>query len=191
MHRYFLVYKPFNTLSQFTREGPDDITLDDLGYEFPADVYPVGRLDKDSEGLLLLTNDNELKTRYLSPKTKTPKTYWVQVEGSVTNEALKQLAAGVTLSDKGKSYRTLPAKARRLDAEPELPPRNPPIRFRKEIPTSWLELTIVEGKNRQVRRMTAAVGFPTLRLVRAAIGDLRLGKLQPGEVKSIPQPKAL
>lgn len=189
MPQYFLLYKPYNTLSQFTPEAPGDATLSDLGFPFPPDVYPVGRLDKDSEGLLLLTNDNALKTRYLDPKSKTPKTYWAQVEGLVTDEALATLAKGLVLHDKGKTYRTLPATAHRLDAEPALPPRNPPIRYRKEIPTSWLELRIVEGKNRQVRRMTAAVGFPTLRLVRAAIGTLRLDGLQPGEVRSIRRPE--
>ncbi|RYY41675.1 MAG: pseudouridine synthase [Chitinophagaceae bacterium] len=187
MFHYYLTYKPFNTLCQFTPEGPGDQTLADLGFDFPPDVYPVGRLDKDSEGLLLLSNDNALKTRYLDPKSKTPKTYWAQLEGEVTRDALAALCAGVTLSDKGKSWRTLPARAARID-EPQLPARNPPIRFRKEIPTSWIELTIVEGKNRQVRRMTAAVGFPTLRLVRAAIGPLRLNGLRPSEVRSIPRP---
>ncbi|RYY84160.1 MAG: pseudouridine synthase [Chitinophagaceae bacterium] len=188
MFHYFITYKPFNTLCQFTPEGPEDQTLAHLHFDFPPDVYPVGRLDKDSEGLLLLTNDNALKTRYLDPKSKIPKTYWAQVEGEITDDALAALAQGVSLSDKGRSWRTLPAKARRLP-EPALPPRNPPIRYRKDIPTSWIELTIVEGKNRQVRRMTAAAGFPTLRLVRAAVGPVPLGDLQPGEVRAIARPK--
>ncbi|RYZ16169.1 MAG: pseudouridine synthase [Chitinophagaceae bacterium] len=191
MLHYFLVYKPFNTLSQFTPEAPGDQTLGDLGFSFPDDVYPVGRLDKDSEGLLLLTNDNKLKTRYLDPKSKTPKTYWAQVEGVISDEAITALRGGITINEKGKTYRTLPALARRLDEEPELPPRNPPVRYRKEIPTSWVELTLVEGKNRQVRRMTAAVGFPTLRLVRAAIGPLHIGRLQPGEVRVIKRPQGM
>ncbi|RYY99623.1 MAG: pseudouridine synthase [Chitinophagaceae bacterium] len=189
MLHYYLVYKPYDVLSQFTPDAPGDRTLADLGYAFPPDVYPVGRLDKDSEGLLLLTNDNHLKTRYLDPKSKTPKTYRAQVEGSITPAALEQLSRGVTITVNGKAYATLPARVRLLEPAPAVPDRNPPIRFRQSIPTSWIELAIVEGKNRQVRRMTAAVGFPTLRLLRVAIGDLQLGDLQPGEVRPIGRPR--
>ena len=176
-------------LCQFTAEQEGDVTLKELNYAFAPDVYPVGRLDKDSEGLLLLTNDNYLKTKYLEPVSKTPKTYLVQVEGAITPEAIQQLAKGVNISVNGKPYRSLPAKVQ-IVAEPEwLPERHPPIRFRKEQPTSWIEITIVEGKNRQVRKMTAAVGFPTLRLVRIGIAGLTLQGIQPGEVKEIKKPK--
>ena len=187
MFRYFLIYKPFGMLSQFTREG-DHATLADLGFEFPRDIYPVGRLDADSEGLLLLTNDNYLKTKLLEPRNKHSRTYYVQVEGQVTEEACIALRSGVTISINGKSYKTLPAKASPID-EPPLPERNPPIRFRKNIPTSWVSVTLHEGKNRQVRRMTAAVNFPTLRLVRWAIGKISLGDYpdnkNPGKVWEI------
>jgi len=189
MHRYFLLYKPFGVLSQFTPDQPGDRTLSDLVNGLPADVYPVGRLDKDSEGLLLLTNDNVLKTRYLEPRHKVAKSYWVQVEGDITQEALDRLAAGVSIRVNGKLLKTAPARVRRLHPEPLLPPRNPPIRFRKSVPTSWIEVAITEGKNRQVRRMTAATGFPTLRLVRATIGPLCLEGLQPGELREVPRPR--
>lgn len=167
-------------LSQFSREG-DHATLADLDFEFPKDVYPVGRLDADSEGLLLLTNDNFFKTRLLDPKQRHFRTYYVQVEGEITPEACAELAAGVTISINGKKHHTLPARAEAI-LEPALPDRNPAVRFRKNIPTSWLALSLHEGKNRQVRRMTAAVGFPTLRLVRWSIDDYELGEMQPGEV---------
>ena len=172
MFRYFLIYKPFGMLSQFSREG-EHATLADLDFSFPKDIYPVGRLDADSEGLLLLTNDNYLKTKLLEPRNLHERTYYVQVEGEITNEACERLAEGVTISINGKSYLTLPAKASPLE-EPILPERNPPIRFRKNIPTSWVSITLHEGKNRQVRRMTAAVGFPTLRLARWSIGKISL-----------------
>ena len=185
MFRYFLIYKPFGMLSQFSREG-DHATLADLDFSFPKDIYPVGRLDADSEGLLLLTNDNYLKTKLLEPRNRHKRTYYVQVEGEITKEACHQLADGVKISINGKSYQTLPASASKLD-EPALPERNPPIRFRKNIPTSWVSVTLHEGKNRQVRRMTAAVGFPTLRLVRWAIGKINLADFsaegaKPGDV---------
>ncbi|CAG5005747.1 Ribosomal large subunit pseudouridine synthase E [Dyadobacter sp. CECT 9275] len=170
-------------LSQFSREG-EHATLADLNFTFPKDVYPVGRLDADSEGLLLLTNDNRLKTRLLDPKNKHPRTYYVQVEGNVNNEACEKLRAGVEISVDGKKYKTLPAVTNTIEV-PELPERNPPVRFRKSIPTSWLALSLYEGKNRQVRRMTAAVGFPTLRLVRYAIGKVSLADfeaIEPGGV---------
>jgi 23S rRNA pseudouridine2457 synthase len=185
---YYAIYKPFGMLSQFSREG-DHPTLADLDYTFPKDVYPVGRLDADSEGLLLLTNDNFFKTRLLDPKQRHYRTYYVQVEGEITDEACARLADGVTISINGKKHVTLPARAVSI-AEPSLPERLPPIRFRKQIPTSWLALSLHEGKNRQVRRMTAAVGFPTLRLVRWSIGNFELGELQPGDVQEITQPEA-
>lgn len=180
---YYLIYKPFNMLSQFSSEG-DRATLAQLG-NFPKDVYPLGRLDADSEGLLILTNDKELNHRLLNPKFKHQRTYWAQVDGAITPEAVQKLSQGVIITVDGKAYKTLPAQAKLLSDEPVLPERVPPIRFRKSIPTSWVELTLHEGKNRQVRKMTAAVGFPTLRLVRVAIGKLILGRMQPGEVRKL------
>jgi len=180
MHRYFAVYKPFGMLSQFSPEG-DRQTLAALG-NFEKDVYPVGRLDADSEGLLILTNDKAMNAALLNPTEKHFKTYYAQVEGEITHSAIEKLESGVELKIKGKSHFTAPAQAVKM-VDPTLPLRNPPIRFRKNIPTSWLELRITEGKNRQVRRMTAAVGLPTLRLVRWAIEDLTLASFEAGEVR--------
>jgi 23S rRNA pseudouridine2457 synthase len=182
-HQYYIIYKPFGMLSQFSPEG-DKPTLAMLG-NFPKDVYPVGRLDSDSEGLLILTNDKTLNNRLLNPKFAHWRTYWAQVDGDVSEEALLKLRQGVTITVDGKPYATHQAKARKLETEPILPERNPPIRFRKNIPTSWIELTLHEGKNRQVRKMTASVGFPTLRLVRVSIENLKLNAMQPSEVKEI------
>ena len=168
-----LFNKPFNVLCQFTDEGQRRTLREFI--DIPA-IYPAGRLDYDSEGLLLLTDDGRLQQRIAHPRHKLPKTYWVQVEGNIDDAALRKLRGGVQLND-GK---TLPAQARALEA-PALWLRDPPIRTRKSVPDSWLELTIHEGRNRQVRRMTAAVGFPTLRLVRVRIGEWELGDLQPGE----------
>lgn len=178
MLRYFAIYKPFNLLSQFTDEG-NYAGLSSL-FSFPKDIYPIGRLDADSEGLLLLTNDNYLKTKLLDPQQNHPRTYYVQVEGVPTEEALQNLRQGVPIRIKKKEYLTRPAKVH-LIKNPELPDRNPPIRFRENIPTAWLEITLTEGKNRQIRRMTAKVGFPTLRLVRVAIEDVRLENQKPGD----------
>lgn len=170
-------------LCQFTdKEGR--ATLSDLG-KFPKDVYPVGRLDYDSEGLVLLTNDNELKHKLLEPKFKTPKTYLAQVERVPDEMALEKLRKGVVIERK----KTLPAKVKLLEKEPNLLPRFVPIRFRKNVPTAWLELTIYEGRNRQVRKMTAAVGHPTLRLVRIRIGNIELGTLQPCEFRNLSSEK--
>lgn len=183
MFKYYLAYKPYGVLNQFT----DDLgrpTLASL-YNFPKDVYAVGRLDIDSEGLLLLTNDKSINHKLLNPKFRHEKTYWVQVEGSITDKAIKKLEKGVIIKVEGKEYHTLPAKAFRFEKQPNLPERNPPIRFRKNIPTSWISLCIVEGKKHQVRKMTAAVGFPTLRLVRYQIQGLTLSDMQVGEVKEI------
>lgn len=167
--------KPFGVLCQFTdRSTPPRRTLAEFG--LPPDVYAAGRLDHDSEGLLLLTDDGALAHRLTDPRHKQPKTYWVQVEGDPGDEQLGSLRDGVTLNDGP----TRPAKVRRIDT-PALWPRDPPVRFRKSVPDAWLEMTITEGRNRQVRRMTAAVGLPTLRLVRVAIGEHRIGDLAPGQ----------
>jgi len=174
-------------LSQFSKEEEQQ-TLADLS-NFPKDVYPVGRLDSDSEGLLILTNDKELNHRLLNPKFKHERTYLSQVEGLITSQAIDQLCKGVTITIDGKPHQTFPAKARVLMMDPILPDRNPPIRFRKNSSTSWIELTLHEGKNRQVRKMTAAVGFPTLRLVRTAIEGIKLEGMKPGEVKELSKDK--
>jgi 23S rRNA pseudouridine2457 synthase len=172
-----LFNKPFNVLSQFTdKEGR--FTLAEF-IRVPR-VRPAGRLDYDSEGLLLLTDDGALQTRIAEPKHKLPKTYWAQVEGEPDAETLEELRRGVPLKD----GRTRPVEVHRI-REPELWPRNPPIRMRRNIPTAWIELTITEGRNRQVRRMTAAVGLPTLRLVRVAVGPYRLADLAPGEWREV------
>lgn len=165
--------KPFGVLTQFMdADGRETLK----NYIDIPKVYAAGRLDKDSEGLLLLTDDGKLQHKIANPKNKMEKTYWAQVDGEITQEAINQLAKGVVLKD----GLTKPAKARKI-AEPELWERNPPVRFRKNIPTSWVELIIKEGKNRQVRRMTAHVGFPTLRLVRVQIGDWKIDGLPLGE----------
>lgn len=180
--RYFILYKPYGMLSQFTEEAPGQLTLRALKPTLPKGVYPVGRLDKDSEGLLLLTNDNILNHKILDPRFRHRRTYLVQVEGIPSPEAIRRLQQGVAIkTDKG-PYQTLPARVRLLATPPELPEREPPVRFRASIPDSWIEITLTEGKNRQVRRMCAGVGYPVLRLVRIAIEGLNLGKMKPGEV---------
>jgi 23S rRNA pseudouridine2457 synthase len=174
MPRLILLNKPYDVLCQFTDEGSGRATLADFVHE--PGVYPAGRLDRDSEGLVLLTDDGRLQARITDPKFKTAKTYLAQVEGDVSEEALEALRRGVRLKD----GLTLPAEARRID-DPALWPRDPPVRFRKTVPDCWIELTIREGRNRQVRRMTAAVGHPTLRLVRWRVGDWTVEGLAPGE----------
>jgi 23S rRNA pseudouridine2457 synthase len=176
--RYFITYKPYGVLTQFTGEGP---TLASLG-AFPPEVYPVGRLDKDSEGLLLITDDKSLNHHLLNPRFGHQRTYWAQVEGIPTEEALARLRSGVTINVDGKDYKTKAALAKILDPPPILPERNPPIRYRASIPDTWIELTLIEGKNRQVRKMTAAVGFPTLRLVRFSMEKINISGMNSGEV---------
>ncbi|AFZ17362.1 pseudouridine synthase [Allocoleopsis franciscana] len=190
MYRYLLFYKPYNVLSQFTDQDASQLNRGTLKDYIPIpSVYPVGRLDRDSEGLLLLTNHGRLQHRLSDRRFCHPRTYWVQVERIPDEAALNQLRSGVVIQD----YHTRPALVQRLAEEPLLPPRQPPIRFRKTVPTSWLEITLTEGRNRQVRRMTATVGFPTLRIVRIAIGvagkkdltQLRLDGLEPGQWRDL------
>ncbi|MBL7665073.1 MAG: pseudouridine synthase [Bacteriovoracaceae bacterium] len=179
MSRYILFHKPYDVLSQFTPEEAGQKTLGD--FDLPKNIYPVGRLDRDSEGLLLLTDDADIQHRLTDPKFFHEKTYWVQVEGIPDQKSLDKLKSGVTIQD----YKTRPCQAKILSPAPEIPARNPPIRERKSIPTTWLEIILTEGKNRQVRRMTASVGFPTLRLIRVAIGKIRLDDLELGKWREI------
>jgi 23S rRNA pseudouridine2457 synthase len=179
-HQYIVFNKPFQVMSQFSPEVGKRV-LADFFPDLPKTVYPVGRLDYDSEGLLLLTDDKALTNYLLNPAFAHPRTYWVQVDGAITPEACRLLEAGVAIAVDGKPYRTRPAKATVLHhPPPDVPERNPPVRFRKSIPTSWLALTLTEGKNRQVRKMTAAVGFPTLRLLRYSVGGVTITGIPPG-----------
>jgi 23S rRNA pseudouridine2457 synthase len=178
---YYLFYKPFKVMSQFSAEG-DKETLANFFPDIRKDVYPVGRLDYDSEGLLLLTNDKQLNHRLLNPLFVHARTYWTQVEGIPTSEAIKKLQQGTIITIDGKPYKTKAAKAEWMKPAPDVPERNPPIRYRKDIPTSWLSLTLTEGKNRQVRKMTASVNLPTLRLIRYSIGKITIDNMQPGTI---------
>ena len=186
MHRYFIIYKPYLVLSQFTTDSSKHRTLKDV-FDVPHDVYAVGRLDNDSEGLLIITNDKVLNSRLLHPKNKHEREYWVQVEGAITTEAMRQLESGVVITVDGKAYLTKPCKVKLFGDAPAVPDRNPPIRFRKEIPTSWISITLTEGKNRQVKKMTAKVGFPTLRLIRHRIEGISLDNMQPGNIIEFPK----
>jgi 23S rRNA pseudouridine2457 synthase len=172
--------KPFGVLSQFGSDGSANRTLAEFG--FPREVYSLGRLDADSEGLLLLSDETGLNERLLHPRHAHRREYWVQVERVPSGEDLARLEKGVTVQGE----RTLPCRAWMLEPQPALPPRVPPIRFRKSVPDCWIALELTEGKNRQVRRMTAAIGFPTLRLIRMRIGGLTLGGLEPGKWRELP-----
>lgn len=180
MPRYIIFNKPFDVLSQFTPEDGAR-ALDSFG--LPKDVYPAGRLDKDSEGLLLLTDDGPLIEKLLNPKNEKPKTYWVLVERVPTEEELQKMRDGLQIED----YLTRPCQVKILEPQPDVPPRDPPVRFRKTVQDIWIEVRIVEGKNRQVRKMTAAIGHPTLRLIRMKIANLDLSGLSPGEWMEIPK----
>ena len=183
MHQYYVIYKPFQVLSQFTSsEGKR--TLKDF-FAVPADVYPVGRLDFDSEGLLILTNDTALNHRLLDPRFAHDREYWVQVEGTASPAAIRQLGLGVTINIDGKPYRTKPCSAAIISPSPPVPERFPPIRYRAQIPTSWIKMILREGKNRQVRKMTAGVGFPTLRLIRYRMEQITIEGLEPGEMRML------
>lgn len=179
--RYFLFYKPFQVLTQFSAEG-EKKTLAHYFKNIPKDIYPVGRLDYDSEGLLLLTNDKKLTSKLLEPKYQHRRNYWVQTEGVADDTACQKLCAGVHINVNGKIHQAMAAACHILMPEPILPERNPPIRFRKNSPTTWLSISLTEGKNRQVRKMTAAVGLPTLRLVRYSIGAVSIQQMQPGDI---------
>jgi len=182
MHQYYVVYKPFQVLSQFTsQEGKQ--TLKDF-FPVPGDVYPVGRLDFDSEGLLILTNDTALNHRLLNPRFAHEREYWVQVDGAITPEAIRTLESGVTITVDGKPYQTKRCIVQLFETPPAVPDRHPPIRYRANIPTTWIRMILTEGKNRQVRKMTAQAGFPTLRLLRYRIEKLELAGLKPGEMRS-------
>jgi 23S rRNA pseudouridine2457 synthase len=172
-------HKPYGVLSQFSKEEERQRTLAE--FAFPPGVYPVGRLDADSEGLLILSDEKAIVQRLLDPASAHPRTYWVEVEREPADVALLRLSRGVRLAD----HTTLPCVAVKLDPQPVLPARIPPVRFRKDIPTCWIAVTLHEGKNRQVRRMTAAIGHPTLRLLRIAVGTLTLGTLPPGTWKTL------
>lgn len=171
---YIALNKPYGVICQFSPAG-NHRTLSEFG--FPKGVYSVGRLDADSEGLLLLTNDNRFKTRLTDPRYGHPRVYAVQVERIPDASALDRLRRGVVIG----GYRTLPANVHRMESEPDIAPRDPPIRFRKNVPTCWIQVTLREGKNRQIRRMTAAVGYPTLRLIRLEIAGVGLNDLVPGK----------
>lgn len=173
--------KPYGVLSQFTSDGSRNRTLAEFG--FPKGVYALGRLDADSEGLLLLSDEGELNRRLLQPRHQHAREYWAEVERVPEAKSLDQLGRGVMVQGR----KTLPCKAWILQPQPELPPRNPPIRFRKQVPTCWVALELTEGKNRQVRRMTAAIGHPTLRLVRVRIGGFELGNLASGQWRELNQ----
>jgi len=172
-------HKPYGVLSQFTPDGSPNRTLAEFG--FPKDVYPLGRLDADSEGLLLLSDESGLNTRLLDPKNAHIRCYWAQVEGVPTSATLESLSQGVSIGD----HQTLPCRAFLIDPQPTIPPRDPPIRVRKTVPDCWIALELNEGKNRQVRKMTAAVGHPTLRLIRVRIGRLELGGLPLGQWRKV------
>jgi 23S rRNA pseudouridine2457 synthase len=181
--QYYLLYKPFQVLSQFT-SSDGKLCLKDI-MEVEKDVYPVGRLDYDSEGLLLLTNDTTVNHQLLHPSFEHARTYWVQVDGAITQEAANTLSKGVTINIDGQQYKTKPATVKLLPDSIVVPDRNPPIRFRKTIPATWASIQLTEGKNRQVRKMFASVGFPVLRLIRAQMGTYTIDKMQPGDLLSL------
>ena len=180
---YYLIYKPYQVLSQFT-SSDGKLCLKDI-LNVPKDVYPVGRLDYDSEGLLLLTNDTSINHQLLHPKFAHARTYWVQVDGAITSDAIESLSKGVTISVDGKTYETKKATLKILPDAIVVPERNPPIRVRKSIPTSWVSIQLTEGKNRQVRKMFASVGFPVVRLIRSQIGQFSIAQMQPTDCLSL------
>ena len=180
---YYLIYKPYQVLSQFT-SSDGKLCLKDI-LNVPKDVYPVGRLDYDSEGLLLLTNDTSINHQLLHPKFAHARTYWVQVDGAITNDAIEALSKGVTISVDGKTYETKKSTLKILSDKLLVPERNPPIRVRKSIPPRWVSIQLTEGKNRQVRKMFASVGFPVVRLIRSQIGQFSIAQMQPSDCLSL------
>jgi len=183
LNKYFIVHKPFNVLSQFSSTD-DKKTLKDF-FDVPSNIYPVGRLDYDSEGLLILTDDKKLNQNLLDPLNEHEREYWVQVDGNISEDAVDKLQNGVSININGKMYDTKQCIVKKFSHPPNVSERNPPIRFRKSIPDSWIKIILKEGKNRQVRKMTAAVGFPTLRLIRYRIEKITLDDLLPAEMKII------
>lgn len=180
---YYIIYKPYKMISQFTSSHKKKRCLGELGFPFPKDVYPLGRLDDNSEGLLILTNDKSLNHKLLNPEFEHKRIYLVQLQGLITSDALKHLETGVTIALDAGPYLTKPCKVKQVKKPENLPPRGHPISDR--LPTSWIELTLTEGKFHQVRKMTAGVGFPCLRLIRIAIEDLRLENMQPSDVREL------
>ena len=183
MNKYFIIHKPFNVLSQFT-SADGKRSLKDF-FKVPSNIYPVGRLDYDSEGLLILTDDKKLNHLLLNPLYQHEREYWVQVEGNIIDEAIERLQQGVSISINGKFHHTKKCRVQKFVLAPSVTERNPPIRTRKAIPDSWIKIILKEGKNRQVRKMTSAVGFPTLRLIRVRIEDVTLQQMAPGEMKML------
>jgi 23S rRNA pseudouridine2457 synthase len=183
LNNYFIIHKPFNVLSQFSSSDGKK-TLKDF-FDIPLNAYPVGRLDYDSEGLLIITDDKKLNHYLLDPLHLHEREYWVQVEGDISPEQINVLQNGVAINVNGKLYRTQKCVVKKFIHPPEVSVRNPPIRFRKSVPDSWIKIILTEGKNRQVRKMTASVGCPTLRLIRYRIEKITLKNLQPGEMKKI------
>ncbi|HEY0298568.1 MAG TPA: pseudouridine synthase [Arachidicoccus sp.] len=181
--RYFIVYKPYQVLTQFSAQE-NKLTLKDF-FDVPIDVYPVGRLDYDSEGLLILTNDTTLNHKLLNPKFSHQREYWAQVDGAISHQAIEKLQSGIDINIEGEIYRTKKCFAKIFNDEPEVPQRNPPIRFRKNIPAPWVKIILSEGKNRQVRKMFAATGFPVLRLIRARIENITFEPLHSGEMREL------
>lgn len=180
MFRYFIVYKPYKILSQFS-SAPGKKTLADF-FAVPKNVYPVGRLDEDSEGLLILTNDVKLNHHLLDPSFEHEREYWVEVEGIVTQQAVTHMQQGLQLTVKGKAEKTKPCIVHLFNAAPQVAERIPAVRYRVSVPTSWIKIMLTEGKNRQVRKMTAKVGFPTLRLIRYRIEEIELNNMQPADI---------
>lgn len=185
MNNYFIAHKPYQVLSQFSSEDGKP-TLKDF-FDVPSNVYPVGRLDYDSEGLLLLTDDKKLNKLLLDPTQKHEREYWVQVEGIMSEAAINELQQGVFIQSNGKKYLTKKSVVKKFSSSPEVIERTPPIRFRKNIPDSWISIVLTEGKNRQVRKMTARIGYPTLRLIRYRIENITLAELKPGEMRKVSQ----
>ena len=186
MNKYFIVHKPYHVLSQFSSvDGKQTLKNN---FDVPSNVYPVGRLDYDSEGLLLLTNDKRLNKLLLDPSFEHEREYWVQIEGEISKQAINKLEQGVEININGKIYHSKKCFVKKLYSFlPNVSERIPPIRFRKNIPDSWISIVLTEGKNRQVRKMTASIGYPTLRLIRYRIENVTLGQLMPGEMRTISQ----